>query len=479
MKKYRLIFILLLTLASCDFIDPTEVVNPNVTDEVYVNNPNATAPWLNGMKRQLALVLNQTIVLGELTSDNYFNNRTLSNKVFDIPQIEFIDVDVDNMQAPLQRLREMAEFGINEVIPNDANSTQDQVAEMTYLRGIAYLLMGEYFVGLPASANGPIVSSNQLINLAIADFESALNISSNPEREVIFQLALARAHYHVGNQTEAVNFASTVINADNVALENVAFDGINGIRNDMQFFIFDSERDEFAPLPRLDFLDPKYFSISNATTEQKPVALLKAEEAYFILAEAQLADNQLSEAQATLTSLLNEVIAFRPVATFDDSREDRDGGNRMDYPLTSDYVVKPSPDEDAIEGLILDRQAGDITAPTVSGTSVTEEDINGAASVDELLEILYLMRQEVFFAEGRRVLDLGIKFPVSQIELLNNENVLETDAFLNPRIPNFIPRDSQMDDFVNDESTLTITIDVNMNKVLVENKGDEAVIPFF
>ncbi len=479
MKKYSFLLFILLTIASCDFIDPTEVVNPNITDDVYVSNPNATAPWLNGMKRQLALALNQTVVLGELTSDNYFNNRTLSNKVFDIPQIEFIDVDVNNMQAPIQRLREMAEFGINEVIPNDANSTPEQLVEMIYLRGIAYLLMGEYFVGLPASSNGSIVSSDQLINLAITDFESAIILTSDLERNVIFQLALARAHYHLGNQAEAVSFATAVINTNNLALEHVEYDGINGVQNDMQFFLFDSERDEFAPLPRLDFLDPKYYSISNPTTEQKPIALLKAEEAYFILAEAQLADNQLTEAQTTLINLLNDVIASRPTANFDDSRENRDGGNRMDYPLTSDYSVKFSPEEPAVEDLILDRQAGDVTMPTVSGTRVTAEDINGAASVDELLEILYLMRQEVFFAEGRRVLDLGIKFPVSQIELLNNDNIVESDAFLNPRIPDFIPGDSQMDDFVNDEGTLTITIDVNMNKVLVNNKENDAVIPFF
>jgi len=479
MKFYLYIFLFCTVLASCDYIDPTDVRNPNVTDEVYINTPNATSPWLNGMKRQLALVLNQTVVLGELTSDNYFNNRTLSNKVFDLPQIEFIDVDVDAMQSQLQRLREMAEFGINEVVPNDENSTEDQLAEMTYLRGIAYLLMGEYFVGLPADANGTIISSTRLVELSIEDFGSALNTTQDSSRRAVYELAIARAHYHLGNRDQAVNFAQSILDTDNLVIENVLYDGLNGVQNDMQFFIFDSERDEFAPLPRLDFLDPKYFSSTNATTEQKPIALLKSEEAYFIIAEAQLAENRLTEARSTLINLLNDVIAQRPIASFDDSREDRDGGNRNDYPLSSAYVVRPSPDAEPISGLILDRTSGDIQVPTVSGTSVTEEDINQAATVDELLEILYLMRQEVFFAEGRRVLDLGIKYPVSQIELLNNPNVAESDAFLNAQIPDFIPRDGQMDDFTNDEENQVITIAVNMNRLLVENKGNPFVLPFF
>jgi len=479
MKNYLYIYLIVALLVSCDFLDPTEVRNPNVTDEVFVNTPNGTAPWLNGMNRQLAIALNNTIQFAEITSDNYFNNRTLSSKVFDIPQIDFFDVDVNRMQEQLQRLREMAEFGINEVIPNDTNSTPDQLAEMIYLRGIAYLIMGEYFVGLPASPNAPIATSEQLLNLAIQDFETAGTTTTNTERNVVYDMALARAYHRLGNKDQSVSFAESVIATDNLALELVLYDGLNDLGNEMQFLLFDSERDELAPLPRLDFLDPKYFTVDNAAIEQKPIALLKAEEAYFILAEAQLSDNQLVDAQNTLINLLNSVITQRPVATFDDSRENRDGGNRTDYPLTNDYVVKPSPDEDPISGLILDRQAGEVSVPSVSGTSVTEADINAATTVDELLEILYLMRQEVFIAEGRRVTDLGIKYPISQNELLNNPNILENDAFLNAQIPPFIPVDLQMDAFANDEANRVITIDVNMNQILVANKDNPSVIPFF
>lgn len=479
MKKYISIIIIALTLSSCEFLDPTDVENPNVTDQVYVDNPNAFAPWLNGMRRQMAFVLNQSVVLGELTSDNYFNNRTLSNKVFDIPQIEFIDVDVNNLQTPLQILREMAEFGINEVAPKDQNSTSEGLAEMIFLRGMAYLMMGELFVGLPASSEGVVVPSDQLIDLAITDFQLATSTATNPARQIVFELAQARAYHHIGDKAQARALAQRVIDNGSLILENVEYDGLSGVRNDMQFFLFDSERDEFAPLPRLDFLDPKYFTVSNASVEQKPVALLKAEEAYFILAEALLSDGQLNDAKNTLQTLLSDVIAQRPIETFDDSREDRDGGNRNDYPLTADYSVKSSPEAAAIDALVLDRQAGQVSIATVSGTRVTAADIDAANNVDELLELLYLMRQEVFFAEGRRVIDLGIKFPVSQIELLNNPNIETGNSFLNPQIPTFIPGNSEMDDFVNDPINLIITIDVDMNKVLIDNKASEFVVPFF
>ncbi|MEN7548398.1 hypothetical protein AAG747_10795 [Rapidithrix thailandica] len=477
MKKYIYSIALAASLSGCSFLNPTEVTNPNVTDEVFVDNPNAAASWLNGMRRQLALTLNQTVVLGELTSDNYYNNRTQSSKVFDIPQIISTDVDVNTLQATVQKLREMGYFGIETVAPKDAATTDDMLAEMYFLRGIASMFCGEYFVGLPGSALSEIMHPEQHLHLAIADFEKAMSLSDDVSQKTACLLAMARSYYHMGDKTNAVKYAEDVLVADPMYIKEIGYDGVNGVSNSMQFFLFDSSNDEFAPLPRLDFLDPKYYSIGNPDQDQKPVALLKAEEAYFILAEAALADNQLEKAKTQLKNLLQEVIAQRPTASIDDSKETRSGGNRTDYPLTDDYWLKTNPDAPARTGFILDRQKGNVTIPVVSGTSVTAVEIDAATTVDELLETLYLMRQEVFLAEGRRVIDLGIKYPVSDIEYRNNSNVQA--EHIRAQIPDFIPGNRELDDFTNDVENKQITLTIDMNKVLVENKTNPAVVPFF
>ncbi|NJO03937.1 MAG: hypothetical protein HC880_21700 [Bacteroidia bacterium] len=83
-----------MSVSACELVDPTDVDNPNLTDEAFIATPRAIIPWMNGLERQMAITLNETVQFAELISDNYFNNRTLSSKVFDIPQIDFLIIDV-------------------------------------------------------------------------------------------------------------------------------------------------------------------------------------------------------------------------------------------------------------------------------------------------------------------------------------------------------------------------------------------------
>ncbi|WP_299755921.1 hypothetical protein [uncultured Pontibacter sp.] len=125
---------------------------------------------------------------------------------------------------------------------------------------------------------------------------------------------------------------------------------------------------------------------------------------------------------------------------------------------------------------MLNRQAGAVTVPSVSGTSVTAAGVDTLSTEDAALETLYLMRQEIFIAEGRRMVELGIKFPVSEIEALSNSQITpeQTQAF----VPAFIPKDEVIDQFTYNTAAKTVVIDVNLNKVLVENKTSSAVLPF-
>ena len=124
----------------------------------------------------------------------------------------------------------------------------------------------------------------------------------------------------------------------------------------------------------------------------------------------------------------------RPVETgINDQLEERYNGGFKKFPNSSAYRVAASADDPLRSGLVLDRQAPNLIAiPYISGTSVTAEMIDQPATVDALLEIVYLMRQEIFIAEGRRVADLGIRLPVCETEAANTPSAATTPP---PRYP--------------------------------------------
>jgi tetratricopeptide (TPR) repeat protein len=478
MKKIAIISLLL--VGACELLDPTEVVNPNVTEDTFLDLPRISTPWLNGLERQLAITMNQNVVLGELLSDNYFNNRTLTNKVFDIPQIEYTDIDVMTWQSEVHTLRRMAQYALETVSEADETTTNDQRAEFHFFLGLAHLFGGEYFTGLPAEEGGVVLESEAHYTRAVEQFEAALQLSTDAEALPSYRLALARTHHHLGNRSEATARVNAALTADPLYIRSVVYD-VN-LQNDMQFYLYGSEANEFAPLPRLDFLDPKYFHTDNPSLERKPIALFKIEEAYFIRAEAQLAEGALTESQATLTDLINTVIAERPVVPVSDA-DNRDGGTNAnvgipDYPLDSTYVVFVRPGAPQARSGLIEKRPGVVRVPTVSGTSVTPAMVAATTTVDELLRLLCLMRQEVFIAEGRRVVDLGIKVPVAENELTGNDNVEPDD--LTPQVPTFYPaEDYAFDQFVIDTVAQQITISYDLNEIMVANKTAIPVIPFF
>lgn len=469
MKRYISAVLLLAVMA----LDSCSVLNPNVTEPDFLARPNAAASWIVGLRRQLALTMNQVVVSSELVSDNYYNNRTLSSKVFDIPQIDYFDLDVNNMQVQVQRLREMSEYGLAKVLPADPSATAMDSAEVYFSCAFAHLLSGELFVGLPGSGNGPVLAPAEHLQIAIGQLNKAIALSTKPEETAAYTLLKARAYYSLGDAANAAKLA-TAATANNTLLRQVKYDGLNGVSNDMQTYLFSSVNNEFAPLPRLDFLDPKYFHVGLAESDQKPVTIVKAEEAWLILAETQIAGADLNTARNTLKQLL-KIVANRPVVMLDDKNETRNGGNRKDYPLTA-VKVKFDAADSLRSNYVLNRQAGNIKAYTISGTMVTDNDLDAAVTEDQLLYILYRLRQEIFMAEGRRMTDLGIKFPVSQTEQLNNPNV--KPEHLKAQIPAFIPLNRGMDDFTYDKAAGVVTMKYDMNAVLVKNKHAKEIFPF-
>lgn len=462
-----LVFTLALTTVSC-------VDNPYVTEDNYLNKPNAGHSWVIGLQKQLALTTNIIVINAEITSDNYFNNYTQYSKVFDQPQIDYFDPDVNNLQASIQALREMAIYGLEVVLPKDPTLTETDIAFMNFCKGYANLVGGELFLGLPESKLGKVISSEEMLKKAVDELEKAYAMETKADSKNAYALFIARAHYRLGNKTEAQDYATIALATPNL-LYNIQFDGKNSVPNEMQNATYDALPNRLAPLPRLDYLDPKFFSVGTPQNDQKALALAKGEEGYLILAEIALANQDIAGSKHYLHQLL-DVVAARPTELVDDKKETRNGGIRSDYPL-KEVKVRFDASSPEKEGYVVDRQKGKILVSKVSGTKVTKTEIEDITSADDLLYTIYLLRQEIFMSEGRRLSDLGIKYPISQIEEGNNAHV--TAAYTKAVIPDFIPAKAGMDDFTTDAATGTVTMKYDMNKVLVAHKNSPYIMPLF
>ena len=450
-----------------DVTDFKDVENPNLSEASVVGQPNSASIWLSGLERQLANVFNETLVLSELGSDNYVNTQTFFNQFMDGLEIQITDPDMRDTQRQIQRLRELAVFGIATVGPGDPNYDSTTEAEFSYFEGLSYLLSGMYFSALPQEPVGVALPSETHYQNAIAAFDVALSL--NPKAE--YYLAKARANYYLGNKVEAVNAATSALGLDSSFDRQVGFDESNEPRSFFEDALFQRGTfDDLQPLPTLDFLDPKYSFLD--PNEDAPVHYLKAEEAYLILAEAALSDNDIVTARTNLTALL-DLIATREVRTIDDSIEQRSQVDEGSRPDKSNIIVNGR------SGLVLDRQSGDVDIPSVSGTSLTSADISAMQDDDSGLSLLYRTRQEVFIAEGLRFVDMGVKLVIDENEILINDNVSEGDLGTTPVIPSFIAAVvADLDAITYDAVTGVASTAINLNDILVANKSSDQVVPF-
>lgn len=450
-----------------DVIDYKEVENPNLSEASVVGQPNSAGIWLTGLERQLAIVFNETLVLSELGSDNYVNTQTFFNQFMDELAIQITDPDMRDTQRQIHRLRELAVFGLAEVGPGDPNYNAEIEAEFNYFEGISYLFSGMYFSALPQEPVGVPVTSNEHYVNAITSLDAAIALNAKPE----YYLAKARANYYLGNKVEAAAAASMALSLDGDFDRTVNFDQSNEPRSFFEDAIYQRGTfDDLQPLPSLDFLDPKYSFFT--PEEDAPVHYLKAEEAYLILAEANLSDDDIATARTNLTALL-DLIANRDVRSIDDSIEDRTQVEAGSRPDNAGVVVNGR------SGLVLDRQLGEVEVPSVSGTSLTAEDIAAMQDDDEGLSLLYRTRQEVFIAEGLRMVDMGVKLVIDENEILINENINEGDLGTTPVIPSFISAVvADLDAITYDAATGVATTVIDLNDILVANKTSDQVVPF-
>ncbi|MDX1531496.1 MAG: hypothetical protein R3362_08215 [Rhodothermales bacterium] len=469
--------------AGCDLVDPTDVRNPNVSEDDFLDFPDPMASWLRGMERQMSLALNNQqndledgyVPTAEIASDNYTNTATFFNQFLDGLTIDNTDDTFETALQELSDLRETAEFGLRRVAAADENTTDAQLADLQFFRGISHLYIGEIWHQAPADSGGAAVPSAEQFRIAAEAFGEALAL--DPGR-VDVHIALARTYRNLGDRDGARAQAEAAIATDPDFVRFARYDFVNNLENDIQLALFGRPQNDLQPLPRLDFLDPK-FSVTAAPNpgddQEADLAYVKGEEAFLVLAEVQLAEGDLAGAQATMRDLL-DLVASRKRATFDDSDDLRLNTDDSPRPTGDGWLVRACPECPFRDGLILDRSEF-VTVPVISGTSVTADRVDALDDLDEALELLYLLRQEIFIAEGRRMMDLGIKWAIPFEEILVNPNIDESDPGASGLVPGFLPA-GEMDAFTFDPETQTVTVLHDLNRILVENKESDLVLPF-
>lgn len=486
-----LAIILLLLLPACELIDATKVENPQITDDnLRTNAVGGATPVVTGLRRQMAVVIATQALIGDMVSDNIDNRTSFFDVTLSVPRniVPTTFTYPDAYNAMLQ-MNAIADFGLSVIVPMDNKATSDQIAEIHFYKGMALLLLGENYRMFPVVENAAAITATQALQLAVTEFNTALPLISAPttpnatfnSMRANCQLGLARTYRMLGNKTSA-GTAITAYFAIPVATTfdpttyvfTAQFDAANGPTSQLRSALVSRSDNALQPNPRLDFLDPK---IILGTT---PTPVLKSEEAYLIQAEIELSNGNLTNARTQMTSAVTRALARgRTAFTDNDTRATRPNNSAMTVFSDSGRTYP------AVAGLVVARSGASVQVPTISWTSQTATTIANLAAVAvgsgtvpntqrfEHIRILYLLRQEIFFGEGRRMTDLGMRMPVTQRQIDGNPSVAGTVA-TQVLVPAWIPPTDEYRFFSIAGTVVTIRWD--MNKELALNIN--SVSPF-
>ncbi len=477
------VFTLLLTtvLQGCrGLIDPTPVQNDQVTDDnLRANAQGGARPLLTGLRLTFSRATGNLLTVTELVSDNYTNVTSFVSQLLDTPRdITGTDLTLSlnsGIYVRTQELHALADFGLQTILPNDPTTTNLQRAETWFYKGFALLLLSENFSRFPIADKGQPISAAAARDTAISAFNTALALAgTNPPTDPLYGnvrsnclLALARAYRLQGNKTLAAQFAEQALAFNPSYVFFARYDPQN-LNSEISQHVRIRTDNNFQPLPRLDFLDPKLVSVPGSD----PISMLKTEEAHLVLAEIALSNNDLATAKTRMGQAVT-LARSRPTVQFTDVAPNE---NRPSYPIGASAAaasvrVRASPTAPEDTGLIRRRGVGSsaFTLPTVSGTSRTVAGINALPNDRRVLaRELYLLRQEIFFLEGRRMSDLGIRLPVVERQTQGNPNMPFGSEGTLVSVPEWIPTGiAAMNQFTIAGSVITIQFD--MNQVIADN----------
>ncbi len=459
-------------LAGCDFLNPTSVTNPNTTTEDLAKATEPTKALLPGLKAQMARAVGSLAILTDVASDNFeiaFTNITgeLSDPWQIRPDGGSFNSNGSGIGAywNLQELRALSDFVIDTIAPDDASATDAQLAEAHFYRGMAFLMQGENFIGVPTAPDQAPTPGAQLLTRAEADFQASLSLGASGDLKSASLGALARTYRDMGDAAKAASFAQQALAADPTFVYVQPFSA-----GEIENPHYGDDR-TLQPLPRLDFLDPKY------TSRDAPIPLIKAEEMHLILAEVAMSNGDYTGGAAEIGSAVR-IAKDRPMGTTNDT-DQRANPDLTIRPRDAGILVRANANEPYRAGLILTRP-GNVTVPTISGTSLDADSVAALTDPGEIRHAFWLARQEMFFLEGRRLSDLGVRMPVMQTEIDTSPAINEGDPVTQVQVPSYIPKNT-IDDFSprspyadphkgTDLVDHEITIAVDMNRILADQK---------
>ncbi len=457
---------------ACDFLDPTNVDNPRTTSDDLAKAQEPTKSLLPGLKASFAGMISATVVAAECVSDNYSIHGTGLIKEWDFPRD--VTPTVNNSTGTAtgiywkpQELRALADFVIEDIVPGDATATADDVAWAYYFRGMAYLFLGENFSYAPLEKDGAPVPAVDILGLAVADLTQAT--SGGTDAAIPAYAGIARAQRWLGNAGASQAAANQVLGNDPSFYFAQGFDA-SSISNQPYWFLVGRALQEMQPLPRLDFLDPKYLD------REAEIPVAKAEEMHLILAEAALAASNYTVAKGHLGNAIRLAKSRTTLSWVDDDA--RNNADLTIRPRDAEIVVRADAGSPYRAGLVQTRFGGTTSQRVISGSSLNADSVealpNGTPAA--IWHAFHLARQEILFLEGRRMADLGIKLPMMLREIDSNPNINDGDPGTVAIIPGYIPTADEMDLFSPASpynggvlTTTQITILHDMNKILAQN----------
>ncbi len=473
-------------LQGCNLLDPSQVNNPQITaTSLAENSTGGAAGLLVGLQRRFSNAVAVSCTLTETTSDNYANTTSFVSENLANPRL-IVQTDLTlNSTDPagatggggiyyqLQRAKALADFGLLTVVPADAQVTPAQVAEIRWYRAMALIVLAENFSAFPITDQGQVITSKDAFTEAVKELQTALALLP-ATGEVVnrCRLALARAYRMLGDKTNAAKFATDLLAAAPNYLYLAQFDNNSALlTSDFATMTVIRTDNNFQPLPRLDFLDPKY------SRQDAPIPVLKAEEAHLILAEIALSNGDAAGARAAMTKASTLArsrnkslpVPYSPTDTLYVDKDNRRGIR----PNNSGTVVRADANSPYIPGLVQRRSGSTVNLYPISFTNQTADSIAALASqaASEHVYMLYLLRQHIFFGEARRMSDLGIRLPVMLRESETNPNQPVGSPGTLVIVPDYIPQGDELDRYspapVGTATQVTILWD--MNRVLTSN----------
>ncbi len=386
-----------LLLTGCDLLQPGEVQNPNVIEDDFASSSQAMQTWVNGTNAEFGTCISTFAEVTGLLSDDLYNNSSRSAKTADALDFQYTSDEVADLSTCIGKMIEMADFGLETVAKRDATTTAQQRFNLCYVKAIAYLMASENFVALPASADGDVLTSEGLAKAAVSTLDQASVYAASADDEALVALLKARAYRLCGQTDDAAAQADSVLRKSPTLLVQATFDDINGYANSLQQYVATGL---FTVLPRLQMQKVK---CPQAGLYEQPIAVAKAEEAYLILAEMSALNADYVQARKHLADLV------QAVAERNDS--------------------------------------------TVSVLSLSADDLSSVTDRKTALETIYRSRQEIFFAEGRRSADMGIRMPMSEVEYVSRGNL--PSIYIEMHIPDWLlPIKDSIDSFADLNSRL-------------------------